>query len=78
MVTRWIPELQEIKFQIRQEERKKEVICPLYLERKHLNLPSKFPLTFIGLNWITSSPLAEGGQEKCLLQRKKVFVTEFN
>lgn len=49
----------------------KVFICPFYLERKHLSLPAKVPLSLIGLNRITSSPLAEGGTETAFCKGKR-------
>ena len=47
MVTRWIPELQEIKFQIRQEEREEEVVYLSPLSGKKIFQPSiQVPLNF--------------------------------
>lgn len=53
MVTRWIQQLQETKFQIRQEERKKEVI---YLSLLSGKKTSQVPLNFhwSELNYIIS------------------------
>ena len=57
MVTRWIQQLQETKFQIRQEERKKEVIYLSLLSGKKTSQHSiQVPLNFhwSELNYIIS------------------------